>query len=69
MAEEVRHITENGKYRIVFEQAASTKGTIGFKVEVNGDIKEDVEAEATELLSYAKAHAPMQPIEEKKVKE
>ena len=34
---EVRHTTINGKYRIVLERAASTKGIIGVKVEANGD--------------------------------
>jgi hypothetical protein len=63
--EETKIYHVDGKYRIVFEQAASTKGIIGFKVEVNGDDKAMVEAEATELLDYAKAHAPILGMEVK----
>ena len=37
MAETVTHQTINGKYRLVIERAASTKGVLGYKVEVNGD--------------------------------
>ena len=55
-------------YRMVFEQAASTKGTLGFKVEVNGDDRVMVEAEVIELLNYAKAHAPQQSNEVKEGK-
>jgi hypothetical protein len=55
-------INLNGKYRVVFEQAASTKGVIGFKVEANGDDMDIVKAEATNLLDYAKAHAPVQTV-------
>lgn len=58
MAEEVKHYTINGKYRIVFEQAASTKGIIGFKVEANGDDEDTVRAEAGKLLEWAKTRAP-----------
>lgn len=54
----VTHITQNGKYRIVFEQAASTKGVLGFKVEANGDDLGMVETEAMLLLDFARAHAP-----------
>ncbi len=35
--EEVKHYQVNGKYRIVIERAASTKGVDGFKIEVNND--------------------------------
>ena len=35
--EEVKHYTVNGKYRIVVERAASTKGVLGYKVEANAD--------------------------------
>ena len=51
-------IHKDSKYRIVFEQAASTKGVLGFKVEVNGDLIDIVKAESIELLDFAKAHAP-----------
>ncbi len=54
----VTHQTINGKYRIQFEQAASTKGVIGFKVEANGDMLDDVKAEAAELLIWAQRQAP-----------
>ena len=50
----------NGKYRIVFEQAASTKGVLGFKVEANGDFINDVMEEASVLLRYAQGIAPAQ---------
>jgi len=65
MTEEVKHITLNGKYRIVFEQAASTKGTLGFKVEANGDDLNQVELDAQVLLSWAKTKAPVVPPENK----
>lgn len=54
--QEVKHYQVNGKYRVVFEQAASTKGVLGFKVEVNSD--DMVKAEAIDLLNFARAHAP-----------
>lgn len=46
------------KYRIVFEQAASTKGVIGFKVEANGDDFNQVGEQAEALLEWAKTKAP-----------
>ncbi len=43
----VNHYQVNGRYRIVVERAASTKGVLGYKVEANGDdiktILEDIE--------------------------
>lgn len=56
--QEVRHITVGQKYHIHFEQAASTKGQLGFKVEVNGDDREAAMTEAVILLNQAKTHAP-----------
>jgi len=54
---EIYHIDQ--KYRIVFEQAASsTKQILGFKVEANGDDISIVKAEADILLRYAQAMAP-----------
>lgn len=50
----VTHITENGRYRIMIERAASTKGIDGFKVEANGDSMEDVAADANALYETAK---------------
>ena len=52
------------KYRVVFEQAASTKGVIGFKCEANGDNLAEVEIDAALLLDYAKAHAPAEAYHE-----
>jgi ribosomal protein S3 len=52
------HQTINGKYRVVFEQAASTKGVIGFKVEANGDDLTSVQTEAEIMLVWAKGKAP-----------
>ena len=51
--EEVRHYQVNGKYRIVFERSA-VKGIDGFKVEANGDDKEQTHADALILYQYAK---------------
>ena len=42
------------KYRIVFEQAASTKGTLGFKVEANGDDMARVEMDIEKLYDAAR---------------
>ena len=53
---EVYHMEQ--RYRVVFEQAASTKGVTGFKVEANGDNLDLVKIDAEGLLEYAKAHAP-----------
>lgn len=55
---EIRHI--DSKYRIVFEQAASTKGVTGFKVEANGDDLNQVQLDAKTLLSWAQVQAPSQ---------
>jgi len=49
MAEQVEHRTINGKYRIVIERAASTKGIDGFKVEANSDDMGYVLAEVEQL--------------------
>lgn len=61
----VIHIALNGQYRIVFEQAASTKGVLGFKIEVNSDDIQLAEVDADELLEYAQAKAPAQSTEVK----
>jgi len=65
MTEEVKNYQVDRKYRVIFEQAASTKGVLGFKVEVNGDDMVIVEAEATALLEYARNHAPQLTAESK----
>ena len=51
------HQTIDGKYRIVFEQAASTKGVTGFKVEVNGDVLSKAQEEAAAMLKWAQEQA------------
>jgi len=56
--EETKIYHINGKYRVVFEQAASTKGVIGFKVEANGDDVNSVQTEAEIMLVWAKGKAP-----------
>ena len=48
----VTHQTINGKYRIVFERSA-VKGIDGFKVEANGDEKEQVVKDAQALYEDA----------------
>ncbi len=53
MEETVLHQTINGKYRIVIERAASTKGVDGFKVEANGDDIEQVKKDVADLYDYA----------------
>jgi ribosomal protein S3 len=53
----VIHETIGAKYRIVYEQAASTKGVIGFKVEANGDDLASTYLNANELLRKAKEQA------------
>jgi len=55
--EETKIYNVDRKYRVVFEQAASTKGVTGFKVEANGDDKMTVAKEAVEMLNYARLHA------------
>ena len=65
MAEEVRNYQIDRKYRITFEQAASTKGVIGFKVEVNGDDREALKVEAEDMFEWAKLKAPQIDVKEK----
>lgn len=54
MAEEVRHITVNGKYRIKIEKAAGVKTGDGFCVEANSDNIEEVQREAQTLYNAMK---------------
>ncbi len=49
----VVHQTINGKYRVLFEKAASANKVDGFKVEVNGDSMADVTREAMYLYDWA----------------
>ncbi len=51
--EETKVYQVNGKYRIVIERAASTKGVDGFKVEANGDDIELVKIDAQILYHVA----------------
>ncbi len=50
---EVKHYQINGRYRMVIERAASTKGVDGFKVEANGDDIESVRKDAQDLYLSA----------------
>ena len=52
--QEVKHITLNGKYKMVIERAASTKGIDGFKVEANGDDLSNLEVDIRLLYGKAK---------------
>ena len=52
--QEVKHYQINGRYRIVIERAASTKGIDGFKVEANGDDIHAVTIDAELLFEQAK---------------
>ena len=56
--EETKIYHIDSKYRIQFEQAASTKGVIGFKIEANSDSLEDVKKDAMALFEWAKEKAP-----------
>ena len=52
----ITHITQNSRYRIVIERAASsTKQIDGFKVEANGDTMQDVMNDAQQLYEAAEA--------------
>ena len=59
----VEHVTVNGKYRIVFEKAASANKIDGFKIEVNGDDRELAMMEAralyTEAINVVEANKPI----------
>ena len=64
--EEVRHYQIGTKYRVVIEQAASTKGILGWKVEVNSDSKSEVIGDAHWLMAEVQKLTPSMPILEKK---
>lgn len=68
LANEVKHYQVNQRYRVVFEQAASTKGVTGFKCEVTGDDFNEVQEQAEAMLQWAQKKAP-QAIAEVKEKE
>lgn len=56
--EETKIYHVDGKYRVVFEQAASTKGVTGFKVEVNSDNLQEALQQSEMMLDWAKGKAP-----------
>ncbi len=58
----VTHQTINGKYRIVIERAASTKGVDGFKIEANGDDLSLVELDAHTLYDYAQRETKIKEV-------
>jgi len=53
----VTHITQNGRYRVVFERSA-TKGVIGYKVESNGDDLDKTFEDAVKLKLNAELQTP-----------
>ncbi len=57
--QEVKHYQINGRYRIVIERAASTKGVDGFKVEANGDDIHTVTIDVELLFEQAKRMTSM----------
>ena len=52
---------ENGKYRMVIERAASTKGVLGYKVEANSDNIDHVAEDITILKMQAERIAGATP--------
>ncbi len=60
------HITQNGKYRIVIERAASTKGTLGYKIEANNDDLSLLAVDIESLKAEAEKVAGLQISETKK---
>ena len=62
----VMHITQNSRYRIVIERAASTKGTLGYKVEVNGDVLSQVKLDVQVLKQDAEIIAGLPILEKEK---
>ncbi len=68
--QEVKHYQINGKYRVVFEKAASANKVDGFKVEVNGDNLDSVKNEAAELYIWANNKVEMnKPVQVPIIKE
>lgn len=51
----VQHQTINGKYRVVFEKAASANKIDGFKIEVNSDSLFECTEHAKDLYQFALA--------------
>ena len=63
--EETKIYQVNGKYRIVIERAASTKGVLGYKVEANGDSLLDVVGDIDQLKTDAEKIAGLTILEVK----
>jgi len=61
--EEVKHYQMEQKYKIIFEQVGSAKGTMGFKVEANGDNIDLIKIDVTTLLEFARSKAPPPPLD------
>jgi len=64
MVEEIKHYQVNGKYRIVYERIGSAKGTIGVKVEANGDDIVNVQQEAVDIFRDAVTNADKMSVKE-----
>lgn len=58
--EEVKHITVNGKYKVIIERSA-VKGIDGFKVETNSDNIDEAMVQANIL--YVKAKELTMPLQ------
>ena len=68
-SQQVIHSFLNSRYRIVIERAASTKGTLGYKIEANNDniTLLALDIETLKALADRQAGLPA-PIEEPKEK-
>ncbi len=64
--QEVKHYQVEQRYRIKIERAASTKGTLGYTVEANGDDIAQVEMDAKYLKQQAEQIAGAPVAEAKK---
>ena len=64
-AQEVNHYQINQRYRIVIERIGSSKGTLGYKVEANGDDIAQVMTDVATLKTKANIIAG-DSVEEKK---
>lgn len=61
----VTHITQNGRYRVKLERAASTKGVIGYVIEVNGDDIPQVLSDIDFMRSEVEKNNPLPVVEGK----
>ena len=66
LTQDVRHIQVNGRFRVVFERAASANKTDGFKVEANADLIATATEDAARLYAWAltlvETNKPVPPI-------